>query len=113
MIFLSKVFHRIYIKLILKNISDGGYKMVSFKIENNWYKRQITEYILAKPKEGQIKDISHHFVFKQIDKMPPIADNEIKKYVNRILEEYVVSKSCIDFSQYKFSYTDLIKKKIK
>ena len=70
----------------------------------------MTEYILAKPKEGQIKDLAH-FVVKQIDKLPPIADNEIKKYVHRILEN-MSAQELIDFNQYKLTYSDSIKEKI-
>jgi type III restriction enzyme len=97
-------------KIDTEEISSGEYKMSPFKIENNSVQEQITQYILAKPKEGQIKDLAH-FVVKQIDKLPPIADAEIKKYVNRILEN-MSSQELIDFSQYKLTYSDLIKKKI-
>jgi type III restriction enzyme len=97
-------------KIDTEEISNGEYKMSPFKIENNSVQEQITNYILAKPKEGQIKDLAH-FVVKQIDKMPPIADNEIKKYVNRILEN-MSSQELIDFNQYKLTYSDLIRKKI-
>nr|WP_315251720.1 DEAD/DEAH box helicase family protein [uncultured Flavobacterium sp.] len=95
-------------KIDTENTNDGGYKMVSLKVDA--FKESITEYILAKPKESQIKDIAYQIV-KQIDKMPPIADNEIKKYVNRILED-MSAEELQDFLQHKFSYTDLIKKKI-
>jgi type III restriction enzyme len=97
-------------KIDTEEISSGEYKMSPFKIENNSVQEQITQYILAKPKEGQIKDLAH-FVIKQIDKLPPIADAEIKKYVNRILEN-MSSQELIDFSLYKLTYSDLIKKKI-
>jgi type III restriction enzyme len=97
-------------KIDTEEISSGEYKMSPFKIENNSVQEQITQYILAKPKEGQIKDLAH-FVIKQIDKLPPIADAEIKKYVNRILEN-MSAQELIDFSQYKLTYSDLIKKKI-
>ena len=96
-------------KIDTEKTNDGGYKMVSFKIENV-VQEKMTEYILAKPKEGQIKDLAH-FVLKQIDKLPPIADNEIKKYVNRILEN-MSAQELIDFNQYKLTYSDSIKEKI-
>ena len=96
-------------KIDTEKTNDGGFKMVSLKIDN-MLREPITEYILAKPKESQIKDIAHQ-VIMQIDKMPPIADNEIKKYVNRILEE-MSAEELQDFLQHKFTYTDLIKKKI-
>jgi type III restriction enzyme len=97
-------------KIDTEEIGNGEYKMSPFKIDDNSVQEKISSYILAKPKEGQIKDFVH-FVVKQIDKMPPIADNEIKKYVTRILEN-MSSQELIDFNQYKLSYSDLIKKKI-
>ncbi|MDN3677669.1 DEAD/DEAH box helicase family protein [Flavobacterium paronense] len=97
-------------KIDAEEIRKGEYKMSPFKIEKSNVQEQITEYILAKPKEGQIKDLVH-FVLKQIDKMPPIADAEIKKYVTRILEN-LSPQELIDFNQYKLTYSDMIKKKI-
>jgi type III restriction enzyme len=97
-------------KIDAEEIGKGAYKMSPFKIENNIIQEQLAAYILAKPIESQIKDIAYQVV-KQIDKMPPIADNEIKKYVNRILEN-MSAEGLRDFLQYKYSYTELIKKKI-
>ena len=37
----------------------------------------MTEYILAKPKEGQIKDLAH-FVLKQIDKSHRLPITKLK-----------------------------------
>lgn len=97
-------------KIDTEEIKKGEYKMAPYKIENNSVQEQITQYILAKPKDGQIKDLVH-FVLKHIDKMPPIADAEIKKYVTRILEN-MSPQELIDFAQYKLTYSDMIKKKI-
>ncbi|MEJ5993592.1 DEAD/DEAH box helicase family protein [Pedobacter sp. Du54] len=96
-------------KIDTEEISEGEYKMSPFKIEGD-VQQQITDYILAKPREGQIKDLTY-FVIKQIGKMPPIAENEIKKYVFRILEN-MSAQELQDFNQYKLSYSDLIRKKI-
>ena len=104
----DKVSAELY-KIDTEKTNNDGYKMVSYKIENS-LQEQVSEYILAKPKEGQIKDLAH-FVVKEIDKMPPIADNEIKKYVNRILEDMSATE-LRDFIQHKYTYTKLIKEKI-
>jgi len=96
-------------KIDTEKTNNDGYKMVSVKIENS-VQEQITAYIVAKPKESQIKDIAYQIV-KEIDKMPPISDNEIKKYVNRILEN-LSGNELLDFLQYKYTYTKLIKDKI-
>jgi len=50
-------------KIDAEEIRKGEYKMSPFKIEKSNVQEQITEYILAKPKEGQIKDLVH-FVLK-------------------------------------------------
>lgn len=97
-------------KVDIEKIKENEYKMSPFKIENNSLQEQITSFILAKPKEGQIKDLVH-YVLKQIDKLPPIADSEIKKYVNRILENRT-AQELVDFNQYKMSYSLLIRDKI-
>ena len=70
-------------KIDTEKTNNDGYKMVSVKIENT-VQEQITEYIVARPKESQIKDIAYQIV-KEIDKMPPISDNEIKKYIIPIM----------------------------
>ena len=48
-------------------------------------KDPIAEYILAKPKDKQITDITHQMM-QIIGNMYPIADQEIKVYIGRILK---------------------------
>lgn len=81
------------------------------KIEEQHVKDPIAEYILAKPKESQVKDISHQ-VMQLIGSMYPIAEQEIKVYVERILSK-LTTEQLRDFLARKYSYTDKIKKKIR
>ncbi|WP_291150353.1 DEAD/DEAH box helicase [Flavobacterium sp. UBA7680] len=98
-------------KIDTEEIRNGEYRMSSYKFENPQLQEQVAEYILAKPKEGQVKDIMHRVV-KQIGDMYPIPDADIKKYVGRILED-MSTEQLRDFLQHQLSYTDLIKQKIK
>jgi type III restriction enzyme len=74
-------------------------------------KDPITEYILAKPKENQITDITHQMM-QIIGNMYPIADQEIKVYIGRILNS-MNTEQLRDILVRKWSYTDKIKVKIR
>lgn len=81
------------------------------KIEESQVKEPITAYILAKPKDSQIKDITHQ-IMQIIGNMYPIPDQEIKIYVGRILKG-LNTEQLQDILSRKWSYTDKIKAKIK
>ena len=81
------------------------------KIEDNLVKDPIAEYILAKPKESQINDITHQLM-QIIGNMYPIPDQEIKIYIGRILEK-MDAEQMRDILARKWSYTDKIKDKIR
>ncbi len=98
-------------KIDAEETKKGDYRMSSYKFENPMVQEQVSEYILAKPKEGQVKDLMH-LVVKQIGDMYPIPDSDIKKYVGRILEDMSAAQ-LRDFVQHQLSYTDLIKEKIR
>lgn len=97
-------------KIDIEQTSSDEYKMSPFKIENSPVHEQLIEYILAKPRESQIKDITHQ-VIQHIGKIYPIPDQHIKKYVNHILDN-MNSEQLKDFLQRKLTYTDKIKQKI-
>ncbi len=81
------------------------------KIEKSQVKDPITEYILAKPKDAQISDITHQ-IMQIIGNMYPIPDQEIKVYVGRILKG-MNAEQMRDILVRKWSYTDKIKTKIR
>lgn len=98
-------------KIDAEEIGKGEYKMSSYKLDNPILQEEMTEYILARPKEGQVKIIMHQVV-QQIGDMYPIPDSDIKKYVSRILED-MSSAQLRDFLQNRLTYTELIKGKIR
>lgn len=81
------------------------------KIEENQVKDPIAEYILAKPQDAQISDITHQ-IMQIIGNMYPIPDQEIKVYVGRILKS-MNAEQMRDILVRKWSYTDKIKSKIR
>jgi type III restriction enzyme len=74
-------------------------------------KDPIVDYILAKPKEGQIKDITHQLV-QLVGDMYPIPDQEIRAYVERILKQ-LNPEQLQDILVRKWTYSDKIKAKIR
>ncbi|HTO34872.1 MAG TPA: DEAD/DEAH box helicase family protein, partial [Flavobacterium sp.] len=70
-------------KIDLEESKKNEYRPSFTKIEDAMVKDPIAEYILAKPKENQIKDITHQMM-QIIGNMYPIPDQEIKVYIGRI-----------------------------
>jgi type III restriction enzyme len=81
------------------------------KIEDMKVKDPIVDYILAKPKEGQIKDITHQLV-QLVGDMYPIPDQEIRAYIERILKQ-LNPEQLQDILVRKWTYSDKIKAKIR
>ena len=81
------------------------------KIEESQVKDPISEYILAKPKDAQISDITHQ-IMQIIGNMYPIPDQEIKVYVGRILNR-MNAEQIRDILVKRWSYTDKIKTHIR
>lgn len=91
--------------------AKNEYRPSFTKIEENEIKDPIAEYILAKPKESQISDITHQLM-QVIGNMYPIPDQEIKVYISRILKG-MNTEQLRDILVRKWSYTDKIKTKIR
>ncbi len=98
-------------KVDLEETKKDEYRPSFIKIEENSIKDPIADYILAKPKENQILDITHQ-IMQIIGKIYPIADQEIKTYVGRILGG-MTTEQLRDILVRKWSYTDKIKVKIR
>ena len=98
-------------KIDLEEAKKDEYRPSFTKIEDGLVKDPIAEYILAKPKEKQITDITHQII-QIIGNMYPIADQEIKIYVKRILNG-MTPEQLRDVFARKWSYTDKIKAKIR
>jgi type III restriction enzyme len=71
-------------KIDIEQTSKDQYAPRFSKFENQNFKSSIAEFILAKPRESQIKDIAHRMV-EAIGDMYPIADQEIRKFIEQVL----------------------------
>ncbi|MCH7412293.1 DEAD/DEAH box helicase family protein [Belliella sp. R4-6] len=98
-------------KIDLEESKKNEYRPSFTKIEDNMVKDPIAEYILAKPKDNQITDITHQMM-QIIGNMYPIPDQEIKVYIGRILNS-MNAEQLRDILVRKWSYTDKIKSKIR
>ena len=98
-------------KVDIEQIKTNEYTPRFTKIEDQVIRDPITEYILAKPKENQIKDIAHQIV-KLVGDLYPISDQEIRLYVERILSS-LSSEQLQDILTRKYSYSEKIKAKIR
>jgi len=97
-------------KIDLEETQKGTYIASLSKIENRVLKEQFVEYIVSRPKATQIQQLAGNMM-KIIGDMYPIADQEIKKYVEHILEGFS-KEQIIDFASRDFFYRDKIKSKI-
>lgn len=98
-------------KVDLEESRKDEYRPSFNKIEDKMVKDPIAEYILAKPKESQIVDITYQ-IMQVIGNMYPIPDQEIKSYISRILSN-MSSEQLRDILSRKWSYTNRIKDKIR
>ncbi|MCH7401357.1 DEAD/DEAH box helicase [Belliella kenyensis] len=98
-------------KIDLEESKKNEYRPSFTKIEDSMVKDPIAEYILAKPKDNQITDITHQMM-QIIGNMYPIPDQEIKIYIGRILNG-MNTEQLRDILVRKWSYTDKIKSKIR
>jgi len=98
-------------KVDLEEAKKNEYRPSFMKIEEDLIKDPIAEYILAKPQESQIIDITHQLM-QIIGNMYPIPDQEIKVYIGRILNS-MTTEQLRDILVRKWSYTDKIKVKIR
>jgi type III restriction enzyme len=98
-------------KVDLQEGKKDEYTPSFMKIENALASESLVDYILAKPKENQIKDISHQLM-STIGNLYPIPEQEIKLYINRIVEN-MSQQQLRDILVRRLSYSDKIKAKIK
>ena len=98
-------------KIDLEEAKKNEYRPSFTKIEDNLVKNPIAEYMLAKPEENQITDITHQMM-QMIGNMYPIPDQEIKVYIGRVLNS-MNTEQLRDILIRKYSYTNKIKDKIR
>jgi len=98
-------------KVDIEKLREDEYAPRFTKIEDLQVKDPIIDYILAKPKENQVKDIAHQLV-QIVGDMYPIPDQEIRAYVERIIGQ-LNAEQLLDILARKWSYSDKIKAKIR
>ncbi|HLO59211.1 MAG TPA: hypothetical protein VK179_10745 [Bacteroidales bacterium] len=98
-------------KVDVELIKKDEYAPRFTKIEDAVIKDPMIEYILSKPKDGQVKDITHQIV-QLIGDMYPIPDQEIRMYIERVLCQLNIEQ-LHDVLLRKWSYSDRIRAKIK
>jgi len=72
----------------------------------------VINYILAKPQQAQIKDVSN-LLLKDIGNLYPIPDQEIRNYVERILHAFTNTEQLRDLLARRYSYAQKIRQKIR
>lgn len=90
---------------------DNAFRPTITQIDDISVKEPIIEYILSRPKEKQVQDVTNSLLSK-IGNMFPIPDQEIRVYITRILES-MTSEQIRDVLNKEYTYKDAIKKKIK
>lgn len=97
-------------KVDLQEIQKGEYTPKFIQIDDSAVKEPLVAYILAKPKDDQVKDIATIMV-KLIGDMYPIPDQEIRKYVERVIGD-MNPEQLQDFLARQYSYRDKLRQKI-
>lgn len=97
-------------KVDLEEIRKGEYSPKFIQIDDSVVKEPLVAYILAKPKDDQVKDIATIMV-RHIGDMYPIPDQEIRKYVERVVGE-MNTEQLQDFLARQYSYRDKLRQKI-
>jgi type III restriction enzyme len=95
----------------IEETKKGQYEAKYKKIEDRSLKDPLVDYILTKPKENQIKDISHQLI-QLVGSMYPIADIEIRAYIEKVLTS-LSTEQLHDILIRRLSYADKIKDRIR
>lgn len=98
-------------KVDVEQLRNDEYAPRFTKIEDVQVKDPIIDYILAKPKDKQVKDVAHQIV-QIVGDLYPIPDQEIRNYVERIISQ-LNAEQLRDILVRKWSYSDKIKAKIR
>ncbi|MCB1603747.1 MAG: DEAD/DEAH box helicase family protein [Xanthomonadales bacterium] len=98
-------------KVDIEESKKNEYSPSFTKIEDYQIKEPFTDYILAQPQTSQIREITNKII-QVIGSMSPIPDQEIKTYIERILDGFN-SEQLRDVLAHKWSYKDKIKVKIR
>jgi type III restriction enzyme len=98
-------------KVDIQEAKKNEYTPSFMKIEDLMVREPLVDYILAKPKDKQVREIAYQLM-GTIGNLYPIPEQEIKLYLQRILEG-MTQEQLRDILVRKLSYSDRIKAKIK
>jgi type III restriction enzyme len=98
-------------KIDIEEVRKGEFTPKYIPIEDSVVKEPLVEYILAKPRENQIKDIAKVMV-ELIGDMYPLKDQDISKYVERIISD-MNAEQLQDFLTRKYTYSFKLKIKMR
>ncbi len=94
----------------LEEVGDHDYKPSFWKLRDS-SREQFLQYIIAMPEESRKREMAGRLV-KLIGNMYPIADQEVRRYVQRILDD-MSGEQIHDCLEREYSYRDKIKNKIR
>ncbi len=94
----------------LEQVGDQDYKPSFWKLKHST-KAKLMEYLIALPPENRRNQVTER-ICELIGNMYPIADQEVKKYVRRILGD-MNAEQINDCLEREYSYRDKIKAKIR
>ncbi len=96
-------------RIDIEKVAEDDYKPGFWKLKSG-VREQLAEYIFNRPKESQVRELTGRMC-QLIGNMYPIADQEIKVYVERIFSAMTVEqlRDCVER---EYSYRDKIKGKI-
>ncbi len=98
-------------KVDLEEVGKDDFDARFSKIEDLMFREPVVAYIMSKPPERQIKDITHQLM-KIIGDMYPIPDQEIRLYIERVLSS-LNPEQLQDILTRKDEYSRKIKARIK
>ncbi len=94
----------------LEKVGDHDYRPSFWKLQHST-KENLMEYLVALPPDGQKRQVTERLC-DLIGNMYPIAEQEVKKYIRRILDD-MNNEQIHDCIEREYSYRNKIKAKIR
>ncbi len=98
-------------KVDIDKIGTNEYNARFTKVDDRNIARPLVEHILNRPEENQVADIAHQ-ILREIGDMPAIAEQDIRTYIERILQRFSTDE-LHDALFRKYFYADRIRQKIR
>jgi type III restriction enzyme len=75
--------HDVY-EIDLEQIEQNDHHLRYGKIEEEWRRSPVVNYILDRPREKQIKEIAYQLM-KQVGNLPAVKDQDLREFIERTL----------------------------